>query len=135
MRLTVAFFAVLSAVLFLLPAAPLLAHHNISGIYDAAKPVPLNGTITTVQWRNPHVFVFVDAKDEAGNVVNWKVELLAGLVLNREGFTKDSLHVGDAINMTACLAKDGSHSAAAQFIFVPSAFENHRAGVCKVVSR
>src|SRR5580765_189901 len=115
--------------------ATLLAHHNIAQMYDARKPVPLNGTVTAIQWRAPHVFVFVDAKDEAGNVVNWKVELLSVLTLGREGFTRDSLHVGDTINMTACVAKDGSHTAAAQFITVPSAFENHRAGLCKGVSR
>ena len=120
---------------FVLSAAPLLAHHNIAQMYDADKPVPLNGTITAVQWRNPHVFLFVDAKDEAGSVVNWRVELLGGLTLSREGFTRDALHVGDTINMTACVAKDGSHNAAAQFIFVPSGFENRRAGVCKAVSR
>jgi hypothetical protein len=120
---------------FVLSAAPLLAHHNIAQMYDEEKPVPLNGTITAVQWRNPHVFLFVDAKDEAGGVVNWRVELLGGLTLSRDGFTRDSLHVGDTINMTACVAKDGSHNAAAQFIFVPSAFENRRAGVCKAVSR
>jgi hypothetical protein len=74
-------------------------------------------------------------KDEAGSVVNWKVELLAALELYREGFTRDSLHVGDVINMTACVAKDGSHNAAAQFVTVPRAFENHRAGLCKAVSR
>src|SRR2546428_5680161 len=76
----------------LLSAAPLLAHHNTSVTYDARKPVPLIGTVTEVQWRNPHVFVFVDVKDEAGSVVNWKVELLGGLTLSREGFTRDSLH-------------------------------------------
>jgi hypothetical protein len=124
---------ILSAVV--LSDAALLAHHNTAGVYDVEKPVALNGTVTEVQWRNPHVFVFVDVKDEAGSVVNWRVELLAGLVLNREGFNRNSLHVGDPINMTACVAKDGSHYAAAQFIFVPSAFENHRAGVCKAVSR
>jgi Family of unknown function (DUF6152) len=120
---------------FVLSTAPLLAHHNTAGVYDAEKPVPLNGTVTAFQWRNPHTFVFVDVKDGAGSVVNWRVELLAGLVLSREGFNRESLHVGDPMNMTACLAKDGSHTAAAQFIFVPSAFENHRAGVCKAVSR
>ena len=120
---------------FVLSAAPLLAHHNISQMYDAAKPVPLNGTVTAVQWRTPHVFVFVDSKDEAGSVVNWKVEWLSWLQLSREGFTKDSLHVGDAIDMTVCVAKDGSHNAAAQFVFVPSSFENHRVGLCKAVSR
>jgi hypothetical protein len=116
---------------FVLSSAPLFAHHNITQIYDARKPVPLNGTVTAILWRNPHAFIFVDANDEAANVVNWKVELLGGLTLGREGLKRDSLHVGDAINMTACLAKDGSHNAAAQFIFVPSAFENHRAGLCK----
>jgi hypothetical protein len=123
---------VLSAVL---SDAPLLAHHNVSKIYDAEKPVPLNGTVTAFHFRNPHTFIFVDAKDEAGNVVNWKVELLSGLQLNREGFNRDSLHVGDRIEMTACVAKDGSHTAAAQFITVTSAFENHRAGLCKATSR
>ena len=120
---------------FVLSATPLVAHHNISKTYDAEKPVPLNGIVTAFEFRNPHSHIFVDAKDEAGTVVNWKVELLAGLLLNREGFTRDSLHVGDRIEMTICVAKDGSHTAAAQFITVPSAFENHRAGLCKGVSR
>jgi hypothetical protein len=119
----------------ILSATPLLAHHNVAQMYDAEKPVPLNGTVTAVQWRNPHVFVFVDVKDEAGNVVNWKVEWLAAMVIFRQGFTRDSLHVGDPIKMTACLAKDGSHNAAAKFVTVPGAFENHRIGLCKAVSR
>jgi hypothetical protein len=118
-----------------LAAVPLSAHHNVTQIYDAEKPVPLNGTVTAVRWKNPHVFVFVDVKEEAGTIVNWKVELLAAMILARDGFTRDSLHVGDTINMTACIAKDGSHTAAAQFVTVPSAFENHRVGLCKAVSR
>ena len=119
----------------ILSAAPLSAHHNVAQMYDAEKPVPLNGTVTAVQWRNPHVFVFVDVKDEAGSVVNWKVEWLSALVLFGQGFTRESLHIGDPINMTACVAKDGSHNAAAQFVTVPSAFENHRVGLCKALSR
>ena len=118
-----------------LSATPLMAHHNVAQMYDAEKPVALNGTVTAVEWKNPHVFVFVDVKDEAGTIVNWKVELLAAVILAREGFTRHSLHVGDTINMTACIAKDGSHTAAAQFVTVPSAFENHRVGLCKAVSR
>ena len=119
----------------ILSATPLAAHHNAAQMYDAERPVPLNGTVTTVQWRTPHVYVFVDAKDAAGNIVNWKVEWLPAMVIFREGFTRDSLHVGDAISMTICVAKDGSHTAAAQFVTVPSAFENHRIGLCKAVSR
>jgi len=116
-------------------ATPLLAHHNIARIYDVVKPVPLNGPVTAIQWGNPHVFVFVDVKDKAGNVVNWKVEWLAAMILSREGFSRDSLHVGDTVNMTACVAKDGSHTAAAQFVTVPSQFENKRVGLCKAISR
>jgi len=117
-----------------LSAVPLSAHHNIAAIYDAEKPVPLNGIVTAVQWRNPHVLVFVDVKDGAGNVVNWKVEWMPALVIFRQGFSRDSLHAGDTINMTACLAKDGSHTAAAQFVTLPGVFENHRIGDCKAVS-
>ena len=71
----------LSALIF--SATPLIAHHNVAQMYDAEKPVPLNGTVTAVQWRNPHAFVFVDVKDEAGSVVNWKVEWLPALVIFR----------------------------------------------------
>ena len=119
----------------ILSATPSLAHHNVARIYDTEKPVPLNGTVTAVQWKPPHTFVFVDVKDEAGNVVNWKVEWLAAYIIFQQGFTRDSLHVGDAISMTVGVAKDGSHTAAAQFVLVPSAFENHRIGLCKAVSR
>lgn len=119
----------------ILSATPLLAHHNVTQIYDAEKPVPLNGIVTAVQWKNPHAFVLVDVKDGAGSVVNWKVEWLAAQIIFRQGLNRDSLHVGDAINMTVCVAKDGSHTAIAQFVTVPSAFENHRIGLCKAVSR
>jgi len=118
----------------ILPSTPLLAHHNVTQIYDLAKPVPLNGTVTAIQWRTPHVFVFVDMKDDAGTIVNWKVEWLSAMTIFRQGFSRDSLHVGDAINMTACVAKDGSHTAAAQYVTLPAAFENHRIGLCKAMS-
>jgi hypothetical protein len=119
----------------ILSTTPLLAHHNVPQMYDVEKPVPLNGTVSAVQWRSPHTFVFVDVKDEAGNVINWKVEWLAQLTIFRQGFTRDSLHAGDAINMTVCVARDGSHTAAAQFVTVPAALENHRIGLCKAVSQ
>jgi len=112
-------------------SASLLAHHNVAAIYDAQNPIPIEGTITSVLWRNPHVFVFVDAKTSDGAVVNWKVELLGGLTLGREGIHKDVLKAGDPVNMTVCVAKDGSHTAAAKYFFVPASLENKRAGLCK----
>jgi len=107
------------------------AHHNTAAVYDAEKPIPLEGTITTVQWRNPHAYIFVDAKNDDGTIVNWKVELLGGLTLNHEGIARDVLKPGDPVSMTVCVAKDGSHTAAAKYFFVPSSLENKRAGVCK----
>src|SRR5262245_20453760 len=90
------------------------AHHNVTAIYDAEKPISIDGTITEVLWRNPHVFLFVDAKASDGTVVNWKVELLGGLTLGREGIHRDVLKAGDPVSMTICVAKDGSHTAAAK---------------------
>ena len=125
-----AFSAVVLAVT-MFATASVLAHHNVAAIYDAEKPIPIDGTITEVLWRNPHVFVFVDAKTSDGTVVNWKVELLGGLTLGREGIRRDVLKAGDPVSMTVCVAKDGSHTAAAKYFFVPSSLENKRAGTCK----
>ncbi|HET9833886.1 MAG TPA: DUF6152 family protein [Vicinamibacterales bacterium] len=107
------------------------AHHNVTQLYDAAKPVSLDGTVSAVQWRNPHVFLFVDAKDSDSTIVNWKVELLAGLTLDHEGIHRDVLKPGDPVSMTICVAKDGSHTAIAKYFFVPSVLENKRVGLCK----
>jgi len=124
-------FSAVVLVVTMFATASVLAHHNVAAIYDAEKPIPIDGTITEVLWRNPHVFVFVDAKDNDGTIVNWKVELLGGLVLNHEGIARDVLKAGDPVSMTVCVAKDGSHTAAAKYFFVPSALTNKRAGLCK----
>jgi hypothetical protein len=113
------------------PTGSVLAHHNTAALYDADKPIPLVGTVTAVQWRNPHAYLFVDAKNDDGTIVNWKVELLGGLTLGHEGIAKDVLKAGDPVSMTVCVAKDGSHTGAAKYFFVPSSLESKRAGVCK----
>ena len=99
----------ISILLFVLSiaATSLYAHHGRGATYDMKKRVTLKGTVSRVDWRNPHVVIFMDVKDEAGRVVNWKVELLAGLQLSREGFTRDSLHVGDTLpRVRTVLAED-----------------------------
>ena len=111
--------------------ASVRAHHKTSTLYDVEKPVPLEGTVTAFLFRNPHTYVFVDARNGDGTIVNWKVELLAGLILNREGVARDFFKAGDPVSMTVCVAKDGSHTAAAQYFFVPSSLTNKRAGTCK----
>ena len=92
----------------MLAAVPVLAHHSFNAQYDRAKPVTLTGTVTRVDWINPHARFFLDVKDTAGKVVNWELELSAPAMLMRRGWTKTSLKIGETITVNASLAKDGS---------------------------
>jgi len=102
------------APLALLCALPVLAHHSFSAEFDAAKTVTLRGVVSKVDWINPHIFIYVDVKDDAGNVVNWNVELASPNVLLRQGWTRDSLKTGDLVTVEGAHAKDGSNMANAQ---------------------
>jgi hypothetical protein len=91
----------------LITAASALAHHSFAAEYDAKKPVTLTGTVTKVEWMNPHIFFYVDVKDAEGKVTNWRGEggNLSGLM--RRGWRKDSLKVGDTVTVEGSLAKNG----------------------------
>jgi Family of unknown function (DUF6152) len=95
----------------LLGSAPVFAHHSFSAEYDAKKPIMLAGTVTRVEWLNPHTKFYVDVKGEDGKVVNWEFELGSPNQLARRGWTRHSLNIGDKITVDAYLAKDGSHLA------------------------
>jgi hypothetical protein len=99
-------------------AAPALAHHSFSAEYDAAKPVTIKGTITKVEWANPHVYFYMDVKDDSGAVANWAIESGAPNSLYRNGWRKDSLKVGDVVTVSGSLAKDGSHLANAKSVIL-----------------
>jgi hypothetical protein len=91
----------------LLTAASAFAHHSFAAEYDAKKPITLTGTVTKVEWMNPHIFFYVDVKDSEGKVTNWRGEggNLSGLM--RRGWRKDSLKVGDTVTVEGSLAKNG----------------------------
>ena len=93
----------------LMPAA--LAHHSFSAEFDAAKPVTLTGTVTSVDWRNPHVWFYVDVKDNAGSASNWGFELASPSLLLRNGWTAASLRIGDVVKVDAYRAKNGMNLA------------------------
>jgi hypothetical protein len=91
----------------LLAAAPGMAHHAILGKFDDKKPMTLNGIVTLVDWRNPHVHVFMNVKDPKG-VLNWAVELESPIDLQQNGWNKDALQPGDAITVRGMGARNGS---------------------------
>jgi len=97
-------------------AAPLLAHHSFAAEYDEKRPVTLKGVVTKVEWSNPHARFYVDVKDDKGNVTNWNLELASPNVLVRNGWKRNSLQVGDAVEVSGSQAKDGSNMANARTV-------------------
>jgi hypothetical protein len=105
---------VLAGTMMALAVAPAFAHHSFAAEYDSTKPVTLKGTVTKMEWMNPHARFYVDVKDEAGKVTNWELELGSPNGLMRRGWTRNSLKPGDSIVVEGYLAKDGSKLANAR---------------------
>jgi len=104
------------AVVLGLAAVPALAHHSFAAEYDGQKPVTLTGTVTKVEWMNPHARFYIDVKDESGKVTNWELELGSPNGLMRRGWTRHSMKEGDVVTVNGSLAKDGSNLANARTV-------------------
>jgi len=102
-------FGLLAALLAAMPAA---AHHSFAAIFDAAKPVTLTGTVTRVEWMNPHTWIYVDVTNSEGSVEAWALEMGSPNRLMRYGWNQDSLPTGTTITIAGSRARDGSLKAA-----------------------
>jgi hypothetical protein len=102
-------FTVLLSLGCVLGATAAYAHHSFAAQYDAKQQVTLKGTITKVEWMNPHAYFYVDVPDETGKMVNWAVEGGAPNVLYREGWKPTTLKQGDQVTILGSRAKNGSH--------------------------
>ncbi len=91
-------------------AVPMLAHHSFSAEFDNNKKVVLKGNVTKVDWLNPHIWIYLDVKDDAGKVASWQCEGGAPNSLTRNGWTKNDLKKGDAVTINGTLAKDASNT-------------------------
>ena len=86
-----------------------VAHHSFAAEFDGEKKLKLSGTVTKVQWRNPHTYFYVDVKGEDGEIHNWAMELGSPNVLMRRGWTRDSLKIGDQVTVEGARARDNSY--------------------------
>ncbi|HTC54226.1 MAG TPA: DUF6152 family protein [Steroidobacteraceae bacterium] len=98
-------------------SATALAHHSFAAEFDRHKPVILKGTITKVEWQNPHTRLYLSVPNELGMISNWELELSSPNSLLRAGWTRHSVQVGDKITVNGFRAKDGSSLANASTMF------------------
>ncbi len=89
--------------------APVWGHHSLAAEYDQKKPITLTGTLTKLDWRNPHAWIYMDVKGANGAVESWRCELGSPNAMSRVGFSPDSVKEGEEIVLDGILAKKGSN--------------------------
>src|SRR5438046_1733791 len=117
---------------FILAAAvttPLWAHHSFAAEYDSKQPVTLKGAVTKIEWMNPHVYFYIDVKDEqTGRVSNWAFEMGAPAVIQRNGWTRNSMKIGDIVIVDGTRAKSGATHGNARSVTMASTGKKLGAG-------
>ena len=92
----------------ILTAGMAWSHHSLAAEFDQSKPVNFTGVFTSIDWRNPHAWIYLDVKDESGKVVKWQCELGSPNQMARSGWSKDSVKPGEEVIVSGIMAKDGS---------------------------
>ena len=111
---------VLTVLWALLCAAPAVAHHSFSAIFDEDRPLEVTGTVTRVDWLNPHVWIYLDVTNEDGGVEDWAFEMGSPNRLSRYGWHQSSLLPGQVVTISGSRARDGTRKAAVDTVRLPS---------------
>jgi hypothetical protein len=104
------------------------AHHAFSAEFDAEKPIKVTGTVTKVEWQNPHTWFYIDVKDDNGNVTSWGMEMASPNLLMRAGWTRSSMKSGDVVTVEGFHAKNGSNNGNARVVTLTATGERLFAG-------
>jgi hypothetical protein len=115
--------SVFVGVAWLLAAAPAAPHHSFAAEFDVHRPVKLTGTVTKIEWTNPHAWLFIDSKNDNGSVSSWAIELVGINDLLRLGWGRDKVKTGDVINVDGYGAKNGTNTANAASVTLASTGE------------
>jgi hypothetical protein len=111
--------ALMGVAMLLVSAMPIAAHHSFAAEFDDTKPVKVTGTITKVEWQNPHIWFYVDVKNADGSVSNWAFSGGAPGQLMRRGITKEALRIGQEVTVEGFRAKDASNNGFGQKVTYP----------------
>src|SRR5881628_1451342 len=106
------------AVGVMLATGSAIAHHSFAAEFDAQKPLTLKGVVTKIEWMNPHTYFYLDVAGEDGKVVNWGMEMASPNGLMRQGWTRNTLKVGDSITVEGSQAKDGTNVGNARIVIL-----------------
>jgi len=106
----------LLALALLVSSAVAFAHHAYTAEFDTTKPVKVTGTVSKLEWSNPHIWIYLDVKDDKGNVTNWGFSASPPGMLMRRGITKNSIKQGDVLTISGHRAKDGSNNASGNIV-------------------
>ena len=103
----------------LVSATPVRAHHSFAAEYDDKKPITLKGTVTKVDWMNPHIWIYISTKEDSGKVAAWQCEGGPPNSLTRQGWSKSALKEGDQVTIEGFRAKDGTNTCNSRSVTLP----------------
>jgi hypothetical protein len=108
--------SVYAGMAWMLAAVPGLSHHSFSAEFDVGRPIAITGTVSRIEWTNPHAWIFIDTEDDQGNVEGWAVEMLGLNALMRSGLSPKTLKAGDVISVEGYGSRDDSNTANASLV-------------------